>query len=252
MKPFIADAQTWALFVDFDGTLVEIAERPDEVRVDAALAGTLIRLRDRLGGALAVITGREIATIDRFLAPYQFDVAGLHGVEQRLGGKLASCRPEDHPNLRRAVEVLKRLLASEPGILIEDKGCSVAVHWRLAPQRAEAIIHIVQGIADNLGPDYRLQSGKALAEIVPHGAAKGAAIERFLDHAPYRGRLPIFIGDDETDEHGFAAVKARNGVSIKVGSGPTDASWRLATPPAVRERLAAWAAGAPLASLGGS
>lgn len=246
IDPVASDAATWALFLDFDGTLVEIAERPNEVIVDAALADTMARLRNRLGGALAVITGRPIASIDRFLSPHRFDVAGLHGAEHRLGDRLHPCRPDDHPELRRAVDTLQRRLASEPGILVEDKGCSVAVHWRLAPQREETTIEVVERIAQDLGADYRLQRGKAVAEILPHGAAKGTVIERFLDHAPYRGRLPIFIGDDVTDEHGFAAVEARNGISVRVGSGPTGASLMLATPVEVRELLSAWAAGAPI------
>lgn len=241
-----AATATWALFLDFDGTLVEIAERPDDVVVDASLAETMARLRDRLGGALAIVSGRPVEAIDRFLSPHLFDVAGLHGAEHRLGGRLEPCRPHDHPELRRGVDLLKRRLAAEAGILVEDKGCSVAVHWRSAPGSAAAAIEVVESVARGLGADYRLQRGKAVAEILPHGAAKGIVIERFLNHAPYRGRRPIFIGDDVTDEHGFAAVDARNGISVRVGAGPTSASRMLATPSALRERLAAWAAGTPI------
>jgi len=118
----------WALFLDFDGTLVEIADRPDAVVVPHDLGETLRALRGRLGGAMAIVTGRAIAVIDGFLAPDRFDAAGLHGAEYRLAGELFPCRVEDHPTLRLGIEELRRRFSNEPGILIEDKGCSVAVH----------------------------------------------------------------------------------------------------------------------------
>ncbi|HST94560.1 MAG TPA: trehalose-phosphatase, partial [Microvirga sp.] len=136
-RPAEGNEAGWALFLDFDGTLVEIAERPDAVVVPADLGRTLQSLRDRLGGAMALVTGRSIAVIDGFLAPDRFDVAGLHGAEYRLAGGLFPCRPEEHPDLRRAIEELEERFAAEAGVLIEDKGCSVALHWRLAPEAGD-------------------------------------------------------------------------------------------------------------------
>lgn len=228
----------WALFLDFDGTLVEIVERPDAVIVDPQLGPTLVRLRDQLGGALAIVTGRSIAVIDRFLAPNRFDVAGLHGVEHRLGGRLSPCRPDAHPKLRALIDQLPGRLPNDPGLLIEDKGCSVAVHWRLAPDRGDEMLAFLEETAATLGPEYHLQRGKAVAEILPARAGKGAIIDYFLTKEPFRGRRPIFIGDDLTDERGFVVVNAKDGVSIRVGREPTGAQRRIETSTALRRWLA--------------
>jgi trehalose 6-phosphate phosphatase len=230
-----------ALFLDFDGTLVEIASRPDAVAVDPALSDVLERLQGALDGALAIVSGRTIATIDGFLSPHRFDVAGLHGAEHRLDGRLSPCDPARHPALRRALADARERFREVPGLLVEDKGCSFALHWRLAPERAAEALAAAKSAADALGGAYRLQHGKAVAEILPAGAAKGAVIERFLDEPAYRGRIPVFIGDDLTDEGGFAVVNARGGVSVRVGEGPTGAPKRVASPGALRALLSRWA-----------
>lgn len=237
----------FALFLDFDGTLVEIAPRPDQVRVDPALVGCLERLRTRLGGALAIVTGRPIAVIDEFLAPARFDVAGLHGVERRIGGVLGGGRAEDHPALRARIAGLHAAVEHLDSVLIEDKGASVAVHWRLAaPGDAAVAEDVVKGLAAELGDAYRLQLGKAVGEIVPASAGKGAAIRILCGAAPYAGRRAIFLGDDLTDERAFSTVAADGGVGVRVGAGETIAARRLADPQAVRTLLRAWAEGAPI------
>jgi trehalose 6-phosphate phosphatase len=236
----------WALFLDFDGTLVEIADRPDAVRVPADLGRTLQAVKDRLGGAMAIVTGRAIDVIDGFLAPDRFDVAGLHGAEHRLGGELFPCRPEDHPDLRQAIEDLEERFAFEPGVLIEDKGCSVAVHWRLAPEAEDFASDTIKEMAAALGSRYRLQLGKAVAEVLPARATKGGIIQYLLTQAPYRDRRPIFIGDDLTDEHAFEVVDSLDGISIRVGPGSTRARYRVAAPSALRTLLARWASRTPL------
>jgi trehalose 6-phosphate phosphatase len=237
----------WAFFLDFDGTLVDIAERPDAVVVEPGLADALARLRDRLGGALALISGREIGVLDRFLHPERLDAAGMHGLEHRMAGEYIGCRPEDHPQLRAGVEDLKRRFNAEPGILIEDKGCSVALHWRLAPARQDEVRGAAEGLAQDLGPDYRLQLGKAVAEILPASAGKGRVIARFLERPPYRGRRPVFVGDDLTDEHGFETVNEHGGVSVRTGPGETIAQHRIESPAELRRRLTRWAGGEPIA-----
>jgi trehalose 6-phosphate phosphatase len=231
----------WALFLDFDGTLVEIAERPDAVVVDPDLGRVLTTLRRSLGGALAIVTGRAINVIDGFLAPHELDVAGLHGVEYRFAGQLFPCRIEEHPDLRHAIEMLEQRFASQPGILIEDKGCSVAVHWRLAPEAEEEACQILKETAAGLGGQYRLQLGKAVAELLPARASKGRIMEHFLTEPPYRGRRAIFAGDDLTDEHAFEAVNRLDGISIRIGTGPTHARYRVSTPSALRQLLGDWA-----------
>ena len=240
-EAFTGPQSAWALFLDFDGTLVEIAERPDAVVVPPDLGATLRALRDRLGGAMAIVTGRSIAVIDGFLAPDRFDVAGLHGTEHRLAGELFPCRTEDHPELRLGIEGLQRRFASEPGILIEDKGCSVAVHWRLAPAAADLAARTIAEMAAALGSAYRLQLGKAVAEVLPARASKGGIIRHLLTEGPYRDRRPIFIGDDLTDEGAFEVVDDLGGISIRVGPGPTRARYRVEAPSALRELLAGWA-----------
>jgi trehalose 6-phosphate phosphatase len=234
----------YALFLDFDGTLVEIAPRPDGVVVPPALPSGLARLRTRLGGALALVTGRPIATIDGFLAPERFDVAGLHGVEQRRDGRVVGGDPAAHPALRAGVATLQRETADLDGVLIEDKGCSVAVHWRLANDTdAARAQEVVATVAEPLGAAYRLQQGKAVAEILPASATKGHAIRAFLREAPYAGRRAIFIGDDLTDEKAFVPVNADGGITVRVGPGETVARHRVADPAAVRALLMGWAEG---------
>jgi trehalose 6-phosphate phosphatase len=239
------DPAEWALFLDFDGTLVDIVERPDAVTVDPELPGILARLQERLGGALAIISGRPIAFLDRRFEPYFFDIGGLHGLEQRIGARLFLCQPEDHPELRRMVERLDSALAHKPGVLIEDKGCSAAIHWRQAPQDKDFVLSLVRAATEALGPEYRVQYGKAVAEILPAAAGKGRVIDSFLQQAPYRGRRPIFAGDDLTDENGFATINAHDGLSIRIGGGETIARARMGTPADLRHSLSAWAAGAP-------
>jgi len=230
-----------ALFLDFDGTLVDIVERPDAVVVDPALPEVLLRLRERLDGALAIVSGRPIAFLDRHLGPHRFDIAGLHGLEHRIGGRLVLCDPDDHPRLRVLVERLSKAVAPKPGILIEDKGCSVAIHWRLAPQEEDFALDLARAGIRALTGHYHLQHGKAVAEILPVMAGKGKVIERFLQQAPYEGRRPIFAGDDRTDENGFKTVNAHDGLSIRIGGGETIARMRLPTPAALRQALFAWA-----------
>jgi len=231
----------YALFLDFDGTLVDIVERPDAVAVDPALPDILTRLQERLGGALAIISGRPVQFLDGRFVPHEFDMAGLHGLEHRIAGKLSMCDPDEHPALRELVERLDTIVADKDGVLIEDKGCSVAVHWRLAPHEKEFALATAHAAIEALGADYRVQHGKAVAEILPSAAGKGKVIERFLQEAPYRGRRPIFIGDDLTDEHGFKAVNAHDGLSVRIGPGDTIAKVRLGTPADLRHCLSTWA-----------
>ena len=243
----MTDPSAFALFLDFDGTLVEIAPRPDQVVVAPGLVPTLALLRARLGGALAIVTGRPIGVIDEFLAPARFDTAGLHGVERRLDGAVSGGGAEDHPELRARIARLHEMVGGLDAVLVEDKGASVAVHWRLAtPADAERAQGAVEAVAAELAGAYRLQLGKAVGEIVPASATKGHAIRAFLREAPYAGRRPVFLGDDRTDEWAFETVNADGGVSIRVGSGETVAARRLADPAAVRALLERWAEGSPI------
>ncbi|MCC2653058.1 MAG: trehalose-phosphatase, partial [Microvirga sp.] len=221
--------------------LVDIVERPDAVAVDPALPKVLTDLQARLGGALAIISGRPVEFLDGRFVPHEFDMAGLHGLEHRIAGRLSMCDPDEHPALRELVERLNVIVADKEGVLIEDKGCSVAIHWRLAPHEKDFALATAHAAIEALGNDYRVQHGKAVAEILPSAAGKGRVIERFLHEAPYKGRRPIFIGDDLTDENGFKAVNAHGGLSVRIGGGETIAKMRLETPADLRHRLSTWA-----------
>ena len=234
-----------ALFLDFDGTLVEIAPSPDDVHVDRRLPAALDGLRLRLGGALALVSGRPVALLDEMMTPYRFDAAGLHGAQLRLGGQDAPhAAPSDA--LHEAMRAMVRFANAHVGIIVEDKRQSVALHWRLAPSLAEEALALMEQVAAEIGPSMRLQRGKAVAELVPATASKGGAIRWLLQQEAYAGRQPVFIGDDITDEDGFAAVNEAQGLSIRIGEGETCARHRLASPTALRRVLLAAAEGGDL------
>lgn len=233
-----------ALFFDFDGTLVDIAATPDGVFVSAHLRNALSRLRERLGGAVALVSGRSIATLDAHFAPFVFDAAGLHGLEVRVGGRILEREPPSH-RLRSAVDLLRHRASEWPGAIVEDKGQSVAVHWRLAADAESPIRALLEDVSAALGEDFRIQWGKAVAEILPVGYHKGGAIDVLMDLPPFAGRTPIVFGDDVTDEDAFRIVNARNGYSVKVGPERTAATFRLPHARAVRELLIRWSQNMP-------
>ena len=231
----------WAVFLDFDGTLVEIADRPNMVEVDPALPRLLADLRSGLAGAVALISGRSIATLDRLLAPLRLDTAGLHGLEWRCAGHSHTVPSWMGDRLREAVDVLRIETADWPGVLVEDKGATVAVHFRLALAHAPQVRGLVERTLRRLGPQFRLQTGKAVYEIVPIQASKGRAVERFLSMPPYAGRRAVFAGDDATDEAAIAAVDELGGIAIRIGrEGRSLAKVRISNPTELRRVLGEW------------
>lgn len=210
------DGTEWALFLDVDGTIVDIAARPEDVVVLPELHATLIELRERLGGALALVSGRPIATLDALFAPLRLDAAGLHGLEVRAGDQIET-QVSSEAAMRGIVNYLKLEVADWAGVLVEDKGATVALHFRQAPERQGMVLDLAKQALTTLGPGYRIQSGKQVYEIVPAAADKGAAIARFMQHPPYAGRHPVFAGDDDTDDCAFALVNHSGGLSIGVG-----------------------------------
>lgn len=234
-----------ALFLDFDGTLVEIAPSPEDVKIDRRLPGALEALRQRLGGALALVSGRPVALLDAMMTPYRFDAAGLHGAQIRLDGAEAPLAAPSEA-VKAAIRKMVRFANAHIGVIVEDKRQSVALHWRLAPSLADEALALMEEVATEIGPSMRLQRGKAVAELVPATASKGGAIKWLLQQDGYVGRTPVFIGDDITDEDGFAAVNAADGLSIRIGDGETCARHRLASPTALRHVLLAAAEGGDL------
>lgn len=224
-----------ALFLDFDGTLVDIAPVPEAVTVPRGLLDTLTALQRQLGGAVAVVSGRPIEQIDAYLAPLSLPVAGVHGTERRdAGGRTHLQATHALDAVRTAAQALLREF---PGLRIEHKRGSLALHYRQRPDLA-AVCEARMRAAVEASPGLVLMPGKMVLEAKPGGASKGLAIEAFMAEPPFAGRRPVFIGDDVTDELGFASVQRQGGIGIKVGEGASVAWQRLASPQAMREQLA--------------
>lgn len=218
----------YAFFFDLDGTLAEIKPHPDQVTLPEPVRITLHQLAQQQEGALALISGRSMSELDALAAPYCFPLAGVHGAERRdISGQLHRVQlPE--AQVTALYRWLSERMTPLAGCEVEHKGMAFALHYRQAPQHQQAIEHLAQE-AISLFPGLALQPGKCVVEIKPRGISKGAAITAFMQEAPFQGRQPVFVGDDLTDEAGFAAVNAAGGISVKVGQGNTQAHWRLAS-----------------------
>ena len=212
-----------ALLIDVDGTLLEIAPRPELVTVPSGLPDLLQLLAGERGGTLALISGRPIADLDRLLRPWQGAAAGLHGIERRTaaGDWAASGDSEADRAAAAALERLRPELAAlaeqQLGIWLEDKGRTLALHYRAAPEAGAAIRDAATRLLREHGDVLRLIPGKMVVEFQPRHHGKGSAIAAFMEEPPFRGRVPVFLGDDTTDEEGFAEVNRRGGISIRVG-----------------------------------
>lgn len=223
-----------AFFLDIDGTLLDLADSPSRVRVEPGLVETVTRLHTLTAGAVAMISGRSVADIDQLFAPLQLPLAGQHGMERRD----AAAAMHTHPLCTRQFAALRLCVAAAaarwPGVLLEDKGASLAVHYRLAPGFTEEIHAVLRDCLARTGDAFCLQPGKMVAELKPGGRDKGTAIDEFMNEPPFSGRVPVFVGDDATDEHGFAVVNRLDGHSVKVGPGETVARWRFRDADVVR------------------
>jgi trehalose 6-phosphate phosphatase len=228
----------WALFLDVDGTLVEFADRPDTVRPDADLRRRLPALADRLGGALALVSGRAIESLDALFQPLRLPSAGLHGLERRGADgrvhRLAGRFPDD---VRAMLDARLRAARADGGLVLEHKGATVAVHWRGAPDLAPAARDAAASALACLGPDWQALEGACVVELKPAAATKGDAVRAFLATPPFAARVPVYVGDDVTDADGIAAAEAMGGVGIAVGT-RVAARYRLDSPAAVRAWLA--------------
>lgn len=228
----------WALFFDVDGTLLEHRSRPQEVQVEPALRSLLERLLQVTGGAVALISGRSVEDLERLFTPLRFPAAGQHGNELRLADGKLRRHAAPSASLERIARALTGVAQRHPGMLLEHKGASIALHYRLAPHLHDVAEDAALRAVAALRGDFELQAGKFVFELKPSGKNKGSAIEEFLREPPFTGRVPFFIGDDLTDEYGFALVNRIGGLSVKVGAGETAARWRLPDARAVKEWLA--------------
>lgn len=228
------DGGGWALFLDIDGTLLDLAPTPDSVIVPDGLLALLDTLTAHFSGALALISGRSLAEIDR-LFPKGRDAAGSHGVEWRLSGTTLMVGGNDWIN--RVAHQIRSEIQDMPGVLMEVKPRSIALHFQAVPQHGAAVVALMEGIARTVSTPLRVLRGRAVAELIPVGWDKGRAIERFMRLAPYAERVPVFIGDDVTDEDGFRMVDHMGGLSIRVRECSADSGFTLPSSAAVRHWL---------------
>lgn len=237
MSPFLPPPppqKEWAYFLDVDGTLIDIAESPDTVQVDQILLDLIDHLFDATGGAVALVSGRSISDLQNLVGTLRVPLAGQHGLERRdaCGRLWMHAAP---PATKCAIkEALAPVLTRHPGLLLEDKGLTIALHYRKAPQLSTYAQRLMSRLISYENSGLELQHGKCVVEIKPAGFDKGAAVAEYLAEEPFRNRRPVFIGDDLNDEHGFAEVNRMEGISIKVGAGPSCARFRVADVAAVR------------------
>ena len=228
-----------ALLLDIDGTLLDFAPTPREVWVPPGLARTLNRLLERTSGALALVSGRSLNDIDLIFAPAEFPAVGGHGAEMRLSGEgeaVAAHAPPLDKDLKKRLAAIAQL---SPGILLEDKGYSLALHYRLAPHAEKAIYEAVSLIrADLPNAPIEVLPGKLVCEIKHSGFTKATGVRELMTHRPFRGRRPVFIGDDVTDETVFAIMPDLGGQGFSVGRRAHGVAGHFDEPRDVREWLA--------------
>lgn len=232
---FPVDFDQTAILLDIDGTLLDIAPKPHDVLVSSDLRRMLVRLAHRLGGALGLISGRSLADIDYIFDPLRLAVVGGHGAEIRISPDAKPYRmqasPLDPSLKQRFVEIAQL----DPGIIIEDKDYSLAIHYRLAPQMGGAVIKSVAAICEKYGCDgLSILPGKSVIEIKPRGFDKGSGLQELMSFAPFAGRTPVFVGDDVTDEAAFAMLPRFSGIGVSVGGIVPGATFNFDGPKDVR------------------
>ncbi|MFC3606550.1 trehalose-phosphatase [Stutzerimonas tarimensis] len=224
--PHAPDARRCSFFFDVDGTLAELQPRPEQVFIPASAIDALGQLQ-AAGVPVAVVSGRPIEQLDQLLSPLQLPAAGVHGAERRHIDGQTSLLNVDLELMAQIRHELADQCSRFPGLRLENKGIAFALHYREAPELQPNASALAQEFATRYEEALVLQPGKCVYELKPRGASKGEAISAFLEEPPFAGRLPVFIGDDLTDEAGFGVVNRLGGLSIKVGQGDTLANWRL-------------------------
>ncbi len=214
-SPSLSDC---ALFFDVDGTLVGLEREPEAVVVSDALCQLLERLIIATDGAFALVSGRSIAQLDALFNPLEFSASGVHGLERRLLPEDASRVMEATDALDDARAELAAFTIAHPGILFEDKGLTLALHYRMAAEHREKAAELVRKLVSADSENLVLLEGKMVFELKPPGFDKGRAIADFMREPPFQGRCPVFAGDDVTDEAGFRTINQMNGIAIKVGA----------------------------------
>jgi trehalose 6-phosphate phosphatase len=226
----------WCLFLDVDGTLLELAPTPGAVVVEPGLLPLLARLRGAAAGALALVSGRTIADLERMFGELALPLAGLHGCERRDAHGTLHVAEVAHEQLAEVRAGLSAMVARHPGLMLEDKGAGLALHFQGARELEHQLRAEVALLAAPLVPAFTILDGHAVIEIKPAVHSKDSAVTAFMHEPPFMGRTPIFIGDDQTDYGGFAAVRRFQGLAIAVGP-RVKSEWWLPGPAAVRRWL---------------
>jgi trehalose 6-phosphate phosphatase len=226
-----------ALYLDIDGTILDIAQSPETVEVPDWMVPLLRRLGAKLDGALAFVSGRTLSSIDALFAPLQLPAIAVHGGEIRGYEQHVILDEPLAQALQLALPPLRAALARLPGVRLEDKRCVVALHYRSVPERGREVLKVAELALRSLGPQFGVLMGKCVVEIRPRHLTKGAALTVLMEQAPFRGRTPIFAGDDNTDEDAFAVVNRAGGISVRVGApAASAATYRLSDP----DELCGW------------
>lgn len=225
LPPALSDWRRNALFLDFDGTLAPIVPRPEDAAASADTCRAVAQISALSGGAVAILSGRDLVDLDKRLAPLKLPAAGSHGAVRRDATGALHRVAISADGLRAAIAALEQFAASRD-LLVEKKTGAVTVHYRNHPHYADAARELVDKIADDAA-DLRAIHGNMVSEIATRSANKGHALEAFMKEAPFAGRIPVMAGDDTTDEDAFRAAQELGGVGLKIGEGTTAAKYRL-------------------------
>jgi trehalose 6-phosphate phosphatase len=224
-----------ALYLDIDGTILDLAPSPEAVEVPVWMVPLLQQLSGKLDGAVAFVSGRTIAAIDHLFRPLTFPAVGVHGGEVRTADGKIVIDGQLSTQLQAAEPLLQQAIARIRGVQLENKRSVIALHYRSVPERGREVLKIAELVASGLGSQFGVLMGKCVVEIRPRHLTKGSAIRQLMERAPFRDRIPIFAGDDTTDEDAFEVVNGLGGISLRVGEeAPTAAKFRLATPDQLR------------------
>lgn len=232
------DPARHALLLDFDGTLVGFADDPSAVAIERGALDSLLALQQQLSGALAIVSGRRIADLDRFLAPLAFAAAGVHGLELRRAPGLEIEEIASPERLARVRGRLEEAVAAHPGLRLEDKGTALVLHFREHPELEGPAREAMEAATE--GEDgLKIMPGNRIVEVHPAGMDKGIALRALMSDPVFTGRVPLYVGDDTTDEDAMSAAQEAGGIGIKVGPGPSVGQARIADVAAVHRWLAA-------------
>jgi trehalose 6-phosphate phosphatase len=226
-----------ALFLDIDGTLLDLAPTPEAVEVPHGLLSVLQQLSHRLSGAVAFVSGRTIEAIDDLFKPMRVAAVGVHGGEIRGPNGQIQTDPRLTEQLQAVEPVLREAIAGMRGVVLENKHSAMALHYRSVPERGREVLKVAELVVGGMGSQFAVLMGKCVVEVRPRHLTKGTAIDWLMQQAPFRGRSPIFAGDDCTDEDAFEVVNRAGGISVHVGaSASTRARYRVTSP----EQLRGW------------